>query len=242
MRWVNSILILMFVAALGAAMLELKEAAVLRRANEELRAECQALREQVATANAKQNSLNATEAEQQKKNLEELLRLRSEATKLRAKAAEATKLRAENQQLRAAIPTVNGAQNSLANSTNAASGENHPRDSWAFSGYATPEATLVSAIWAMREGNPRAYLDSLSPDEQARQSKQWENKSESDVAAKHQQDVSSITGFQVLSTQNISPDEVQMNVFVAGPDQTRTVSLVRNGGDWKFAGFVQPPK
>ncbi len=241
MKWANGILILLLAAVSVVAFENWKEAEKLRREIESLQRGNQTLQEELAAATAKQSAIGAAEQEQQRKNSEELLRLRSEATQLRAKAAEEAKLRSENQQLRAAIPA---AANASVQSTNAApTGHQFPRDSWTFSGYATPEATLVSAIWAMREGNPRAYLDSLSPEEQARQGKQWEGKSEADVAAKHQQDVASITGFQILSSQTISPNEVQMSVFVAGPDKTEMVSLVRNGNDWKFAGFVpSPPK
>ena len=72
-----------------------------------------------------------------------------------------------------------------------------PRDSWTFAGYSTPEAALVSAVWAMKEGKPQVFLDSLSAEEQARMAKAWENKSEDEIAAKHQQDVSQITGVRV---------------------------------------------
>jgi len=240
MRRLHWTLILLLAAVSVAAVANWRAADDLRRKNDELSAQCQALQAQLEAANAKQNSPTAAALKQQKRNAEELLRLRSEVTQLRTKAADAAKLRAENQQLRAAT-TAASLQNSAAGSTNAPAGGSHPRDSWAFSGYATPEATLVSAIWAMREGNPRAFLDSLSPDEAARQAKQWGDKTEADIAAKHQQDVASITGFQIMSSQNISPDEVQMNVFVAGPDKLEQVSVARSGSDWKFAGFVQPP-
>ena len=240
MRWPHWILVLLLAAVSVAAVVNWRVADELRHKNDELSAQIHALQVQLEVANAKLNSLGATKVEQQKNNSDELLRLRSEVTQLRNQAAETAKLFAENPLL---SPEFQAAVAALENRP----GEDmivapYPRDSWAFSGYATPEATLVSAIWAMREGNPRAYLDSLSPDEAARQTKLWGDKSEADIAAKHQQDVAAITGFQIMSSQNISPDEVQMNVFVAGPDKLEQVSVVRNGNDWKFAGFVPPPK
>ena len=63
------------------------------------------------------------------------------------------------------------------------------REQWSNAGYASPEAALVSAIWSMREGNPKSYLESLSPEEQQRMSKVWEGKTEQEIVAKHQQDV-----------------------------------------------------
>lgn len=237
------LLLLLLAAASGTAALKWKEAEALRAQNDELRKTCKSLEDFISGFTSNQNAAKSAELEQLRKNTDELLRLRSEATKLRAKAAEAEKLRAENQKLRAAAsaaalnPSAEAAQ-----STNAApDGKKFPRDSWKFSGYATPEATLLSAIAAMRDGNPRAYLDSLSPEEQARQTKAWGNQSEADIAAQHQQTVANITGFEILSSQNISDDEVQMSVFVDGPGKTEQVSMVRNGSDWKFAGFVPAP-
>src|SRR5262249_44720756 len=110
---------------------------------------------------------------------------------------------------------------------------------WAFSGYATPKAALVSAIWAMKEGNPKIYLESLSPEEQARMAKVWENKSEAEVAAKHQSDVASITGLRILEEQVVGDNQVVMAVQIEGTDRTEKVSMKRVGNDWKFGGFIR---
>src|SRR5205823_6916352 len=124
-----------------------------------------------------------------------LLHLRNEVSQLRTTTKEADKLRAENQQLRSQNQQLRGAGPTPSSaSATPAPKDQFPRDSWGFSGYATPDAALVSAISAMKEGNPKSYLESLSPEEQARLSKVWENKSAEEIAAKHQQDVSAITG------------------------------------------------
>ena len=110
-------------------------------------------------------------------------------------------------------------------------------------GYATPEAALVSAIWSMKEGNPKSYLDSLSPEEQARLAKTWENKTEAEIIAKHQSDVAPITGVRVLDRHEISAEEMQMNVYIEGVGRVEKVSMKRTGNDWKFGGFIRlPPK
>ena len=99
----------------------------------------------------------------------------------------------------------------------------------------------MSAIWAMREGNPKTYLDSLSPEEQLRMAKSWQNKSEAEIAAKHQQDVSVITGMRILGQQTVSANEVTMDVFVEGVNRPEKVSMKRVGNDWKFGGYIRSP-
>src|SRR5207237_9281913 len=115
-------------------------------------------------------------------------------------------------------------------------------DDCTLSGDATADAALISAIWAMKEGNPKTYLESLSPEEQARMSKVWENKSEAEIAAKHQSDVAAISGMQILDRKTISPDEVQMNVYIQGVDRLEKVSMKQIEGQWKFGGFIRDPK
>ena len=73
-------------------------------------------------------------------------------------------------------------------------------------------------------------------------SKVWENKSETEVAAKHQSDVSTITGMRVLDRQTISPEEVQMSVYIQGIDRMEKVSMKLVNDEWKFGGFIRDPK
>jgi hypothetical protein len=115
----------------------------------------------------------------------------------------------------------------------------YSRDTWTFSGYGSPESALVSAIWAMKEGNPTIYLESLSAEEQERMAKTWLNKSEAEIAAKHKKDVSAITAFRILEKQTISENEVQFRVEIKGANRTETVALKRAGNDWKFGGFLR---
>ena len=63
----------------------------------------------------------------------------------------------------------------------------------------------------MREGSPKTYLESLSPEEKERMTKEWGNRSEAEIAAKHQQDVSQITGMRVTGRQEIASDEVRLS-------------------------------
>lgn len=93
----------------------------------------------------------------------------------------------------------------------------------------------------MREGNPQTYLQSLSPEEQARLAKSWQNKPETEIVAKHQSDVAAITGLRVLDRQTVSPNEVLMNVYIEGVGRMEKVSMKLIGNEWKFGGYIRPP-
>ena len=99
----------------------------------------------------------------------------------------------------------------------------------------------ISAVWAMKEGNPKTYFASLSVEEQGRMAKVWENKSEQEIVTKHQEDVSPITGVRVLDRQTISPDEVVMNVYIEGVGRMEKVSMKRVNEEWKFGGYIRNP-
>jgi len=170
----------------------------------------------------------------------ELLRLRGEVSELRVASQDAAKLRAKLQQLNA--QNLQLRSNSVTTANSAAPSDQFPKESWNFAGYATPDAALVSAIWAMKEGDPKTYLESLSPQEQERMSKVWENKSEAEIAAKHQADVSTITGIRVLDRKAISAEEVQMNIYIQGVDRMEKVSMTRIDNEWKFGGFLRDPR
>jgi hypothetical protein len=211
-----------------------------------LQSENESLRAEIAALKARSTESDATREAELKRlqsDAQDAARLRGEVTQLRNAAKDAEKLRAENQQLRTENQKLRGA----AAPANAAAAPapatgTFPRESWAFAGYTSPESALVSAIWSMQQGNPKQYFDSLTPEEQTRMAKVWENKSEAELAAKHQADVSQIKGMRVLEKQELSVDEVQMSVYIEGVDRTEKVSMKRVGNDWKFGGFIREPK
>ena len=173
----------------------------------------------------------------QSKDSVELLKLRREVTMLRDQAKQVETLLQENLRLKSELERLKqtSATQSQTDSTNY-----FRRDAWSFAGYNTPEAALVSAIWAMKEGDPVTYLQSLSPDEQQRMAKVWETKSETEVASKHQNDVSAITGFRVLEQQPTANGEMQLRVHIDGVNRTETVRMKLVGTEWKFGGFIRP--
>lgn len=236
LRW---FVIVLLVAALAAAFFEWRTVQQLRAELEALRAETQAVHDQRAAAEEALSKARDGELQRLRAEAQDVHKLRNEVRQLRTGASEVVQLRAENQQLRAAASAV---ATVAASSTAPGAAEVHfPKEKWAFSGYATPEAALVSAVWAMKEGNPKTYLESLSPEEQARMAKAWENKSETEVAAKHQSDVASITGVRILEQQVVKDDEVVMVVHVEGVGKVEKVTMKRVGNDWKFGGFIRTP-
>jgi hypothetical protein len=237
MRWVLIILIL---AMGGAAGIGWRKATVLQQENQRLAAEIEALKQQVAALNEEQSQKQQAESKKAAADAQELAKLRGEVSRLRVAANEAEKLRgevgalkAQNRDLRAQpAPTAEGPATGLPGQ--------FPRQSWAFSGYGTPEAALVSAIWAMKEGKPQVFLDSLSPEEQQRMAQSWQGKSAEEIAAKHQGDVGNIQGMRILTRTPISPTEIQMQVLLEGANRVETFKMNQDAAQqWKFGGFIR---
>ena len=111
-----------------------------------------------------------------------------------------------------------------------------PKESWALTGYATPEAGFQSAIWAASKGYVKTVLSSMSPDERARMEQEFEGKSESDVAKVLSDNIGSITGFRVASRQDISDKEVVLDIYVDGPNAWQKMKFIKIGNEWKMDG------
>ena len=218
--------------------------------NQSLRSELDRLKSQMETGGQTDRQQREQDNQKLLAQSAEVLRLRSEVTRLKTDAAESEKLRTQNQQLLSQNQRSRTASQAAPNPSTPPVGtappaenkDNFPRDSWSFAGYQTPEAAMVSALWSMKEGNPKVYLESLSPDEQTRMAQSWLNKSEAEIAAKHQQDVSKISGLSIVERQQISADKVRLKVQIEGAGREAFVDLQRVGDDWKFGGFARQPK
>jgi len=233
MRWV---IITLIIALAGAAGIAWRQATATQETNRRLAAENEALKQQFAAVSEEQNQKREAESKKTAADAQELARLRGEVSRLRVTANEVEKLRGEI----GALKAQNRAQPAADAIPTPAAADQFPRQSWAFSGYATPEAALVSAIWAMKEGKPQVFLDGLSPEEQQRFAQQWQGKSEEEIAAKHQKDVLTINEMRILSRTPVSPTEVQVKVFLEGADRVEAIKM-KQGSDqqWKFGGFVR---
>lgn len=240
----SSVLPLLAAALLGiGAFTQWNRANKLEAELSALRADHQKLRDEAAARDKTMTERLKRESQRRAGEANELLQLRSEVTRLRNSTNAVDELQKQNLQLQAA---ADAARRQLEQAAKEAKPETpadrFPRDSWSFAGYSTPQAALVSAIWAMREGKPDVYLNSLAGDEQVRMAKIWQEKTEADIIAKHQSDVSKITGLRILDQQVISANEMNLTVYSEGPGRVDTAHMIMTSDGWKFAGFVRPAK
>ena len=240
MKAIVSFLALCVAGIIAAAIWGWREAGQLRVDNEMLRQKLAA----AETTYQKQAEALQTQHQQEVKNLQreareghklrgEVNRLRSGADSLAQLQEAQNRLKKENQSLREAARKASARPTE----TTFESG-NFPRENWEFLGYKSPEDALVSAIWTMQQGDPQGYYESLAPAEQERMAERWQDKTEEEIASKHQSDVAAISGIRVLDRRDISDHEVVLDVYIEGTGRMQTVSMQRIDNEWKFAGEV----
>src|SRR5690348_18234673 len=121
---------------------------------------------------------------------------------LRNQNKELEKLRVENQRLTKPAASARSQADKPATETPAE--DTFPKEAWAFAGYATPEAALQSASWAMKNGDVKAFFASMTPETQKQAEKELEGKSESEIAARNLKEMDTITGYRILKRTNVS--------------------------------------
>lgn len=172
--------------------------------------------------------------------LKELLRLRGEVSVLRQQGKELETLRNENRQARAALESSLKTQSAGATAA-AATADYWPRDSWAFVGYASPEAALQSSIWAGNKGDLKTFLGGTTGELQKMVEKDLEGKSESEVSAKVLAESARLKSVRVLNREVQADDTVVLTAaFEDGTDTHTTKLLMKKiGNEWKLSG---PPR
>jgi len=228
----------LLLASLAVLWAQRSRLAALGQESERLRAELAEAQRLIGVNQTAQNGQQHEELERLRSEAQEIHKLRNEVSQLRAGAKETERLRTENLQLRAAnrppqaAPRIGEAVPPAA----ASQAGYHPKESWTFAGYTTPEAALQSLVWAMREGDTKTLLASLAPEELARQAKKWEGKSEAEIGADAKHDTDKINSIRILESKTLTDDEVVLHVYVAGGDDTvQKISMKRFGGEWKLA-------
>jgi hypothetical protein len=169
---------------------------------------------------------------------EELLRLRNQAAQLRAATNETQQLRsqvrhvtADNERLRAAQANVGAARTALETAV-----DTFPKEEWTFAGYATPEASFQSTVWAMSQGDSQTFLAGLAPEERTRMEKSWKNKTAEQIGEEGRREMTEVSGFRILERREIADDQVALTIFANGKGETAEMLLQRIGTEWKLAG------
>jgi len=221
-----------------------------RQAEGELRAQNQALRQQLeqssqlAAENERLSNLVAQAAATQRlpdSQLSELLKLRGEVGRLRQQAKEVEALREANRQATAALAA---GQNTLGASTapEPASTDFWPRDSWQFLGYATPDAALQSQFYAARQGDLKTFMSYTTGEILERMQKDMEGKSEAEMIAKLNREMQNLKSVRILNRQTLPDGTVLLTAsFDAGTRmQESGLILKKVGNDWKIASKPSP--
>ena len=232
----KALLVVLAMALAAGIVVQSMRVSKLKTQNEVLRqqlAELQAQADQLSSQ-ASRPAAPATSDEDRS----ELLRLRNQAAQLKQATNELQRMRTQVQQLQTANQQMRATPAPPAPDTNAAAVATGPvpRESWAFAGYATPEATLQSAIFAMSQGDYQTFLASMSPEEAARMQKSFEGKTPEQVAEEGRRETANTRSFQIMGKQELAPDRVVLNVFVAGEDRMQRITMQKIGEEWKWAG------
>jgi hypothetical protein len=169
----------------------------------------------------------------------ELIKLRSEVTRLRAQTNQIAVLAEANQKLQTSLREARTPKQPQTDASQKKTPEDalpqdiHPKESWAYRGYSTPDATI---LWAMLNGDKAAILKAFGPDMLPEMEKQMEGKNFTEQMKKI-----NMTEFRVLDRRQISPDEMVLTISTArlddngnkvGHSQEDTV-FDRIDGEWK---------
>ncbi|HWX19329.1 MAG TPA: hypothetical protein VN578_05395 [Candidatus Binatia bacterium] len=165
----------------------------------------------------------------------DLLALRNEITQLREQKAQLGRLRAENQRLRSAGPN-GGAVVALPNLPGMFSKEGVTNAGWS-----TPEATIQTYFWALRERDENVRAACLEPS--LLQQLQARKGAEGFQASVDEN--TNVIGFRILGQQPDGPDSVRVDVrlWMAAPGPERAggvrvtpyaLRLHKHGEEWRL--------
>jgi hypothetical protein len=185
--------------------------------------------ERLANLVARANSSQALAIDQPS----EILRLRGEVGVLRQQKSEAERVQEENRQLRAGLTNAQDAQ---ATKPATPFSTPVPKESWAFAGYATPEAAMQTMVWAWSNRDGETVLASSTPEGRKKFEKDFEGKPASEALAAFPIDVSKAFFYQLYNKKEVSDDEVTFEVGFELPFRmgyNRPVTMKKVGGEWK---------
>jgi RNA polymerase sigma factor (sigma-70 family) len=106
------------------------------------------------------------------------------------------------------------------------------RASWAFKGYATPEDSLESLLWAMDQDDDTAFLACLTPDCQKQFMSKHGGGSGRNVVALNKGRAAKIGAYQILSEER--PSDTETILFVRSTKLGKAqITMKMQAGEWK---------
>jgi RNA polymerase sigma factor (sigma-70 family) len=163
-----------------------------------------------------------------KGNNAELLKLRGEVGMLRKQTEASDKLQRENRALREA-------QTDAEKNKPEEAPIHFAKESWTFAGYATPEATLQSVVWAQTKNDLTTFLAGLAPEAQNEMKSALERKPE--MASSMMSAINKVKGFTILKKVSLADDQMLLRVrneMEDGTENIMTSTLKRIEGEWKM--------
>ena len=113
--------------------------------------------------------------------------------------------------------------------------------SLAFAGYATPEASIQSSLWAGSIGDFKKFLAGCTAEQAERMKTRMAGKSDDQIKREAIAWANSLTGYKITQKEVISDDTVHLHIQAKpSPDGLRTgkvsVIMKKIGNEWKQAG------
>ena len=122
-----------------------------------------------------------------------------------------------------------------------------PKAAWAFAGYDNPKSAIITFLWAMREGDGKTVVASVSPtllqkvQKEREQQMRIQGKSLADIySQKGPKEMASVTGIRVLSQNAVSDAEIVVEILSLGEEKQRTLTVKRIAGEWKIDDSTEP--
>jgi len=174
--------------------------------------------------------------------MSELLKLRGEVTQLCEETNEIESLREKNQKLLASLKALRPDETNAPakkRPEDALPQDIHPRDSWAFRGYDSPDATAESMCWAVTHGDKAALQAAFSPELQSIFGTNLTGISADEM--KSSQD--DFGEFRILDRKPVSDDEVVLTMYMTYKNDDgdykggspSDMIFKKIGGEWKIA-------
>jgi hypothetical protein len=212
-------------------------ALVQRSALSRVRAENRRLREQgieaqrLARGNENVDQLRKEnhEVENLRNETRDLHKLRNEVRQLREQKPAWDKLRAENQRLRVGAKSDSGPASGASEPANMIA-----KERLSDAGFGSPEATLQTFLWAMREGNIGSIRNCIS--EEAIKQGIWQPIEDAQGGAPPL--MAGFKGFRVVAKKVVSADQVKLGIQISADGESSPPELAipfkRVGSEWKI--------